>query len=87
MVKLMTSFREFPNLRSTAQKLGSGTEGLTAARLRELLCYDCDFYTEDHEDDLECSCFQILRLVFERGVLSPAELADAVRPPDPDEGK
>ena len=81
MVKLMASFREFSNLTAAARELGSRTTDLTAAELRKLLCHDCDFYTEDHEEDLECSCFQILRLVIERGVLSPIELAEAVKPP------
>ena len=80
MVRLMTSFKEFSNLNFAARELGSRTNDLTAAELRKLLCHDCDFYTEDHEEDLECSCFQILRLVIERGILSPAELAQAVKP-------
>ncbi|MFA6002265.1 MAG: hypothetical protein WC828_09195 [Thermoleophilia bacterium] len=76
----MTSHQEFSNLIATARELGSRTDDLTAAELRKLLCHDCDFYTEDHEEDLECSCFQILRLVIKRGVLSPAQLAQAVKP-------
>lgn len=76
----MPAENEFPNLVSAAGELDSRTDDLTAAELRRLLCHDCDFYTEDHEDDLECSCFQILRLVIERGILTPTQLAEAVKP-------
>jgi len=76
----------FPNLEKAARRLGSRPQDLSLPRLRDLLCRDCDFYHEDHEDELECSCFRMLRLVLERGVLTPAQLSDAAgsedRPPE-----
>jgi len=88
----MADSRKFPNLQAAGRELGSRTDGLTLSELRQLLCHDCDFFTDDHDDDLECSCFQILRLVIERGYLTPAGLAAAVRPEgqdreEPGEGK
>lgn len=65
----------FPRLEEAAAKLGERTENLTLAELRELLCHDCDFYGDDHEDDLECSCFKMLRLLIARGVLTPSTMA------------
>ena len=75
----MSQKSEFPNLREAAAGLGSRRE-LSLTELRELLCHDCDFWHDEHEDDLECSCFQILRVIIERGVLSPEELAAALGP-------
>jgi len=71
----------FPNLEKAASRLGSRRD-LSLAELRELLCYDCDFWHDEHEDDLECSCFRILRIVIERGVLTPDELSDALAQTD-----
>ena len=70
---------EFPNLAEAAARLGS-RRNLSLAEWRDLLCRDCDFFHEDHEDDLECSCFRMLRVIIERGVLSPEELAAALGP-------
>jgi hypothetical protein len=70
---------EFPNLAEAAARIGSRRD-LSLDELRELLCRDCDFFHDDHEDDLECSCFRMLRVIMERGVLSPQELAEALGP-------
>lgn len=66
----------FPLLEKTADRLGERTSDLSMDELRALLCADCDFYGDDHEDDLECSCFRMLRLLLVRGVVTPASLAD-----------
>ncbi len=73
---------EFPNLRTAAAKLGSRRDP-SLDELRELLCHDCDFWHDEHEDDLECSCFRILRMIVARGVLSPAELSAVLGPDEP----
>jgi hypothetical protein len=65
----------FPQLEKAAATLGDKGEDLTLAELRALLCYDCDFFGDDHEDDLECSCFKMLHILLERGVLTPSRLA------------
>ena len=65
----------FPHLEKAADALGERTGDLSLAELRALLCFDCDFYDADHEDDLECSCFKMLRILLARGVLTPERLA------------
>lgn len=74
----MASDPDFPNLEAAAAELGERTGDLTAPELRRLLCLDCDFYTEDHEDDLECSCYRILRLLIAGKQLTPAGLREAL---------
>lgn len=76
--------RRFPHLEKAAQEPGSAAGDLSPAQLRVLLCLDCDFYTDDHEDELECSCFQMLRLLLEKRVLTPGALAEAVTSEDSD---
>jgi hypothetical protein len=66
----------FPQLKKAAAELHKRGEDLSLAELRALLCYDCDFYGDDHEDDLECSCFKMLRILLVRGVLTPSRLAE-----------
>jgi hypothetical protein len=73
----MTDREDFPHLVEAAAELGDRTD-LSMPELRSLLCGDCDFYGDDHEDDLECSCFMILRLLLEKKNLTPAELARAL---------
>ncbi len=68
---------EFPHLHATARRLGGGP-GLERQELRALLCHDCNFYTPDHEENLECSCFSILARMLERGLITPAGLSAAV---------
>ena len=70
---------EFPHLETVAARLGARTD-LTLPELRELLCRDCDFFHEDHEDDLECSSFRMLRMLIARGVSTPAELSLVLGP-------
>jgi len=67
----------FPNLEAAAAALG-GRTSLSLAELRALLCYDCDFYGDDHEEELECSCFRMLRILISRGKLTPESLAAAL---------
>ena len=76
----MSRDHPFPNLEEAARRLGDRSSGLSLPELRGLLCRDCDFYHEDHEDDLECSCFRVLRLMLERGRLTPAQLSEMVGP-------
>lgn len=75
----MPQDHEFPNLQAAAARLGAQRD-LSLADLRELLCHDCDFWHDEHEDDLECSCFRMLRLIIERGALSPAKLSEMLGP-------
>lgn len=81
----MSNKEEFPNLEAAARKLSGEERDFTREELRQLLCHDCAFWHEDHEEELECSCFQILKIMLARGVLSPESLAAAVRP-RPDKG-
>lgn len=76
----------FPHLEQAAGELGSRTD-LTLAELRALLCSDCDFYGDDHEDDLECSCFRMLRVLVTRGGLTPERLADMLTAGAEESGK
>lgn len=69
----------FPNLERAAGLLGDRAGDLSQEELRSLLCLDCEFYHEDHDEDLECSCFRILRLLLAGGALTPARLAAALR--------
>lgn len=73
---MSTAEDKFPRLEEAAAKLGGRTDDLTLSELRELLCHDCDFYGDDHEDELECSCFKMLRILIARGVLTPARMAE-----------
>ena len=73
----MTQHHEFPHLDAAAAEFGSRRD-LSAAELRGLICADCDFFHEDHEDTLECSCFRMLREIVVRGVLTPEGLAWAL---------
>lgn len=68
----------FPGLEKAARRLDSRKKGLSLDELRSLLCHDCDFYDDEHDDDLECSCFQVLAVLLERKVLTPQGLSDAV---------
>lgn len=74
----MATDPEFTHLNAAAAELGERTGDLSAPELRRLLCFDCEFYTEDHEDELECSCYQILTLLIKSGHLTPAGLSDAL---------
>jgi hypothetical protein len=74
----MAQREEFPRLDEAARRLGARTD-LDMVELRELLCHDCQFWHDEHEEDLECSCFQILRLLLENRTMTPTSLADALR--------
>lgn len=74
----------FTALNAAAGKLGARTD-LALPELRDLLCRDCDFFHEDHEEELKCSCFRMLRLLLARGELTPAGLARALSPETPAE--
>jgi len=76
----------FPNLAEAARRIGTRKD-LSQVEFRELLCRDCDFFHEDHEDDLECSCFRMLRVIIERGVMSPQQLAAALDAIEKDDTK
>ena len=76
----MSNQEEFPKLEAAARKLSGQERDLTREELRRLLCHDCAFWHEDHEEDLECSCFQMLKIMLARGALTPESLATAVRP-------
>ena len=78
-MEMNLSEHDFPGLRRAAANLGARSD-LGLAELRELLCRDCDFFHEDHEDDLECSCFRMLKLLIVRGALTPEKLAEALEP-------
>lgn len=80
----MTDEAEFPHLQTAAKRLGEAGD-LSRGQLRELICHDCAFWHEEHEDELECSCFMILKVMLARGVVTPASLAAAVRPRRKDE--
>lgn len=75
----MPKEHDFPHLKEAADRLGSRRD-LDLANLRELLCHDCAFWHDEHEDDLECSCFKMLHMIVERGVLTPEQLAAALGP-------
>ena len=64
-------------MEEAAGRLGDRT-ALSLQELRELLCRDCDFFDEEHEDDLECSSFRMLRGLMVRGELTPARLGRAL---------
>lgn len=74
----MSQGAEFPHLKAAAHRLEGQTGNLTLVRLRELLCHDCEFWHDDHEEDLECSCFRMLRILLKQGILTPAQLSGAV---------
>ncbi len=46
--------------------------------LVNLICTSCQFHKEADED-LECGAFIILKRLLERGVITPAQVADALR--------
>ncbi len=46
--------------------------------LVNLICTSCQFHKEADED-LECGAFVILKRLLERGVITPAQVADALR--------
>ncbi|MHB1325216.1 MAG: hypothetical protein ACYDGS_01690 [Thermoleophilia bacterium] len=73
----MPQDHDFPNLQAAAARLGARRD-LSLADLRELLCHDCAFWHDEHEDDLECSCFKMLHVIVQRGVLTPEQLAEAL---------
>ncbi len=64
-------------MNATARELGDRTR-LSKKELRNLLCRDCDFFREDHEDELECASFRMLRTLLEREVFTPRRLAAAL---------
>lgn len=70
---LKTPNNGFNNFKSTARELGNRID-LSPLELRHLLCRDCDFFTEDHDEDLECACFKLLRLIIKRGAMTPLQL-------------
>jgi hypothetical protein len=74
---------DFPNLRAAAVRLEKRGGKLTRSDLRALLCSDCDFYSDDHEEELECSCFTILGHLLNSGAMTPGELTASL----PDDGK
>ncbi|MHB0867474.1 MAG: hypothetical protein ACYC6B_08780 [Thermoleophilia bacterium] len=75
----MTDGPEFPHLQAAARRL-KAADDMSREQLRELICHDCAFWHEEHEDELECSCFMILKLMLERGIMTPTSLAAAVGP-------
>lgn len=79
----MSPKRCFPNLKAAAGRLDKEAGVLTRSDLRALLCGDCDFYGDDHEEELECSCFTMLSQLLSTGKISPQELAESLQ----DEGK
>lgn len=79
----MSPKRCFPNLKAAAGRLERQAGELTRSDLRALLCSDCDFYGDDHEEELECSCFTMLSWLLSTGKISPQELAASL----PDEEK
>lgn len=68
----------FINLDEAARRIGRRGPDLTQADLRDLLCRDCDFFDDEHDDELECSCFQMLATLLRSGALTPRGLSDAV---------
>jgi hypothetical protein len=42
----------------------------------ELICTCCDFYKESDEE-LECGAFRILKILVERGLVSPRDIESA----------
>lgn len=74
----MSQPRRFPHLEDTARLLDSQGGQLTQDELRELLCRDCDFFREDHEEELECAGFRILRSLLVNRVMTPDSLARAL---------
>lgn len=75
----MTGPESFPHLKAAAQELAGSGEPLSRENLRRLLCHDCAFWHEEHEDELECSCFMMLRIMLSRGAITPQSLAEALR--------
>lgn len=82
----MTKEHQFPKLEATARRL-AGRGRLQPDELRALLCHDCDFWHEGHEEDLECSCYGILAMLLARGALTPESLAEALASPGDDESQ
>jgi hypothetical protein len=74
----MSPRRGFPHLKAAAMRLEKQGGELTRSDLRALLCSDCDFYSDDHEEELECSCFTILGRLLTTQLISPEELAAAL---------
>lgn len=74
----MPSPCRFPHLEDAARLLDSRGGELTQDELRELLCRDCDFFREDHEKELECAGFRILRSLLVNRVMTPDSLARAL---------
>lgn len=74
----MADKNKFPHLVATARRLGGKTRDLSVNELRELLCHDCEFWHDGHEEELECSSFKMLRGMLKQGSLTPARLAEAV---------
>lgn len=83
----MADEERFPRLQAAAAVLGERTGDLTMGDLRALLCEDCEFYGDEHEDDLECSCFKMLRVLLVRGVLTPQRLASRLRAESDSDGE
>ncbi len=47
--------------------------------LIELICKHCEFYKES-EKELECGAFKILKGLLEKGLITPEEIRDVLRP-------
>jgi len=80
----VTKEHKFPNLQAAARRL-AGHDQLEPDELRSLLCHDCDFWHEGHEEDLECSCYGMLAARLARGALTPESLARALASPEDEE--
>lgn len=56
-----------------------GANHFEKKELVKLICGSCDFYKES-DKDLECGAYKILKVLLEREVITPEEIADAAGP-------
>jgi hypothetical protein len=74
---------EFPKLCSKAHLIPAeaGRE-LTDEDLTRLICSDCPFYKEGHDEELECGAYHLLVHLLREKVLTVRDILDAVREED-----
>ena len=70
-------YLDSPPILNYTLKRGYSME-LDKESLVDLICKHCDFYKES-EKDLECGAYKILKKLLEKGMITPEDMANALR--------